>query len=84
MKMLVLGYDDYFDTPITDAFKVAGCKSYLRLHKGTRPSGKANAVFVPLSEEELPGLLEILRGLKAQYPTVDLRAFTFPLEECVL
>lgn len=83
MKMLFIGYDDYFDTPIADAFKQAGCTSYLKLSKGTRPSGKANALFVPASEDDLPGLLEILRGLKVQYPTVGLKAFTFPLEECI-
>ena len=41
MKMLFVAHDDYFD--ITDTFVRAGCQSYLKLYKGTRPSGEANA-----------------------------------------
>lgn len=81
MKMLFVAYDDYFD--ITGAFVRAGCKSYLELNKGTRPSGKANALFVPVPDEELPNLLKVLAELKAQYPTIGLRAFTSPLDECI-
>ena len=81
MKMLFVAHDDYFD--ITDTFVRAGCQSYLKLYKGTWPSGEANALFVPIPDEELPNLLKVLGELKAQYPTIGLRAFTFSLEECV-
>jgi hypothetical protein len=83
MKMFFMSYDDYFDEPVTEAFTEAGVKSYLKLYKGARSRGKANAVFIPVPDEELPALLEVLRGLKARYPDVGIRAFTFPLEECV-
>ncbi|OPY00030.1 MAG: hypothetical protein A4E60_02514 [Syntrophorhabdus sp. PtaB.Bin047] len=83
MKMFFMGYDDYFDEPVTEAFTGAGVRSYLKLYRGARSSGKANAVFIPVPDEELPALLEVVRGLKAKYPDVGIRAFTFPLEECV-
>ncbi len=83
MKMFFVGYDDYFDESITNAFTQAGCTSYLKLHHGTRPSGRADALFVPVSDEEIPHLIELVRELKATHPTVSLRAFTFPLEECI-
>ncbi len=82
MKMFFLGYDDYFDEMVTKAFTQAGVKAYLKLYKGVRSSGSANALFIPVTDEELPPLLEVVRGLKAQYPA-GIRAFTFPLEECV-
>jgi hypothetical protein len=83
MKMFFVGDDDYFDDSITNAFTQAGCTSYLKLHRGTRPSGQAGALFVPVSDEEIPHLIEIVRKLKAEHPIVSLKAFTFPLEECI-
>jgi len=87
MKMFFVGYDEYFDDTVTNAFKQAGCESYLKLYDGktkeTRSSGNANALFMPVSDEEIPHLVEIVRELKAKYPTVNLRAFTFPVEECI-
>jgi hypothetical protein len=87
MKMFFVGYDEYFDDTVTNAFRQAGCESYLKLYDGktkeTRSSGNANALFMPVSDEEIPHLVEIVRGLKAEYPTVNLRAFTFPVEECI-
>jgi len=96
MKMLIVVYADYFDVSITNAFKQAGCKSYMKLHDATGEdelsearlgtqgaSDKLKSLFIPVPDEEIPRLLEIVRGLKAKYPTVGLRAFTFPLEESV-
>lgn len=87
MKMFFVGYDAYFDDTVTNAFKHAGCESYLKLYDGktkeTRLSGNANALFTAVTDEEIPHLVEIVRGLKAKYPTVNLRAFTFPVEECI-
>jgi hypothetical protein len=40
---------------------------------------KLFALFTPVSDEEIPNLLEIVRELKAEYQFVALRAFTFPL-----
>lgn len=87
MKMFFVGYDNYFDDTVTNVFKQAGCESYLKLYDGKAKeitsSGKANALFMAVPDEEIPRLVEIVRGLKAKYPAVNLRAFTFPVEECI-
>jgi hypothetical protein len=87
MKMFFVGYDDYFDDTVTKGFKQAGCESYLKLYDGkakeARAFGKAYALFMAVPDEEIPRLVEIVRGLKAEYPAVNLRAFTFPVEECI-
>ena len=97
MKMFWVVYDDYFDDSITNAFKQAGCKSYMKLHDATGESqtsgarlgthkrpGRDKSILMAVPDEEIPRLLEIVRGLKAAHPTVGFRAVTFPLEECIL
>jgi hypothetical protein len=90
-------YDDYFDDPITNAFKQAGCKSYMKLHDATGESqtsgarlgthkspGRDKSILMAVPDENIPRLLEIVRGLKAEHPNVGFRSVTFPLEECIL
>ena len=96
MKMLWVCYADYIDERITDRFKQAGFKRYLKLHDATgedeelearlgsqKASGKIKSLLIDAPDEEIPRLLEIVRALKADYPNVGLRAFTFPLEDFI-
>ena len=95
MKMFWVVYDDYFDDSITNAFKQAGCKSYMKLHDATGVSHTsgvtvgthkrpAKSILMAVPDESIPRLLEIVRGLKTAHPTMSCRAVTFPLEECIL
>jgi hypothetical protein len=96
MKMLFVVYGDYIDARITNAFKQAGCKSYMKFHDATgeiypietrlgthNAPGRIKTLLMAVPDEEISRLLEIVRGLRAEFPTVALRAVTFSLEECV-
>jgi len=96
MKMLIVAYADYIDNSVTNAFKQSGSKSYLKLHDATgeyelpeaclprtHETGKIKTILMAVPDEEIPRLLEIVRGLKTQYPTVVLRAFTFQIGDCI-
>jgi hypothetical protein len=94
MKMLMIVYADYYDGTITDAF--AGYKTYLKLHEATgkreqsearlgthSAPGKNKCIFIPVLDEEIPRLLDIVRRLKEKHPTVVIGACTFQLEEYI-
>ncbi|HOD99396.1 MAG TPA: hypothetical protein PLU95_08795 [Syntrophales bacterium] len=96
MKMLCVIYADYFDQTITEIFKQAGCKRYIKLHDETgedesydarlgshTAAGKLKTIFMDAPDEEITRLLDIVRRLKADYPSVGMRAFTFPIEEFI-
>ena len=97
MKMFVFVYADYFDGTITTTFKQAGYNSYIKVHNmtgeykglesrtGTPSSpGRLNSILVPVLDEQISHLLDIVRNMKNQFPGAGLGAFTFPLEEVVI
>lgn len=96
MKMFFVVYPDYCDERVTKAFKKAGFKSYTKTHEATGEGmetepklgthfspGRNNILLMAVPGEEIPRLVELVRNLKAEIPTAGVRAFTFPLEECV-
>ena len=95
MKMFLVVYVDYFDERISKTFMEAGFEN-IRKCMGLRTGagvggklgthyspGKNNSIFMAVQDEEIPRLLEVIRGLRAEYPGSGFRAFTLPLEECI-
>jgi hypothetical protein len=96
MKMFFVVYAETSDECITDAFKKSGYKSYTKVHGATGEGdesepklgthywpGKNNTLLLAVHDEEISRLVELVRRLKKEQPRAGLRAFTFPLEECV-
>ncbi|MGD0276644.1 MAG: PG0541 family transporter-associated protein [Syntrophales bacterium] len=96
MKMFYLVYAEYYDERITNALKQAGYKSYTKMHgatgegEETEPKlgthyspGRNKTLLMAVPDEEIPRLVELVRRAKAEHPSAGLRAFTFPLEECI-
>jgi len=95
MQMFLLCYPDFLDDSVTSEFIRAGYKSHMKLHDATgldqpngakrgsmRTPGKINALFMYMSDEEVPRTLGIVRRLKEKYPKERLRALTWALKEC--
>ncbi len=96
MKMFFVVYAEASDESITAAFKKAGYKSYTKAHGATGEGeesepklgthywpGRNNTLLLAVPDEEIHKLIELAKRLKAEHPRAGLRAFTFPLEECV-
>jgi len=96
MKMFFVVYAESSDESITNAFKKAGYKSYTKMHGATGEGlesepkldthywpGRNNTLLLGVPDEEIQKLIELAQRLKAEQPRAGLRAFTFPLEECV-
>ncbi|HOW56502.1 MAG TPA: hypothetical protein PKZ12_00765 [Smithellaceae bacterium] len=96
MKMFLIVYCEASDEDVVAKFKNAGFKSYTKMQgamgegEGSEPKlgthywpGRNNTLFFAVPDEELPKLHELFRELKAEHPRAGLKAFTFPLEECV-
>jgi len=96
MKMFFVVYAEASDESVTEAFKKAGCKSYTKMHGATGEGqesepkldthfwpGRNNALLLGVPDDEIGRLVELVRKLKTEQPRAGLRAFTFPLEECV-
>jgi len=96
MKMFFVVYAEASDESITVAFKKAGYKSYTKVHGATGEGeesepklgthywpGRNNTLLLAVPDEEIHNLIELVRKLKVEQPRAGLRAFTFPLEECV-
>jgi hypothetical protein len=96
MKMFFVVYAEDSDEYITDAFKKSGYKSYTKLHGVTGEGeesepklgthcwpGKNNTLLLAVKDEKIHNLIELVRKLKEEEPRAGLRAFTFPLEECI-
>jgi len=96
MKMFLVIYAEATDENITNVFKKAGYKAYTKMHgvtgegKESEPKlgthfwpGRNNALFFAVPNEEIEHLCEFVKRLKLEEPRAGLRAFTFPLEECV-
>jgi len=96
MKMFFVVYAEASDENITDAFKKAGYKSYTKMHGATGEGeesepkldthfwpGRNNTLLLGVPDDQIQKLIELVRRLKVELPRAGLRAFTFPLEECV-
>ena len=96
MKMFFVVYAEASDESVTDAFKKAGYKSYTKMHGATGEGeesepkldthfwpGRNNTLLLGVPDDEIGRLVELVRKLKTEQPRAGLRAFTFPLEECV-
>jgi hypothetical protein len=96
MKMFFVIYAEASDERVTAVFKQAGYKSYTKMHgatgegEETEPKlgthfwpGKNNALLFGVPAEDIPKLCGLVKELKREEPHAGLRAFTFPLEECV-
>jgi hypothetical protein len=96
MKMFFVVYAEASDESITAAFKKAGYKSYTKMHGATGEGqesepkldthfwpGRNNTLLLGVPDDEIGRLVELVRKLKTEQPRAGLRAFTFPLEECV-
>ncbi len=94
--MFLAVYAEASDESITKAFKEAGFRAYTKMHgatgegQETEPKlgthfwpGLNNALFLAVPDEEVKRLCDMVKQLKNDYPRAGLRAFTFPLEECV-
>jgi len=96
MKMLLVIYAEAADENITDAFKKAGYKAYTKMHGATGEGqesepklgthfwpGRNNTLFFAVPDEDIHRLCEFVKKLKEEQPRAGLRAFSFPLEECI-
>jgi hypothetical protein len=96
MKMFFVVYAEASDESIMAAFKKAGYKSYTKAHGATGEGeesepklgthfwpGTNNTLLLAVPDEEIKRLVELVRRLKVEQPRAGLRAFTFPLEECI-
>ena len=96
MKMFFVVYAESSDETITTAFKKAGYRSYTKMHGATGEGeesepkldthywpGRNNTLLLGVPDDEIHKLIALAKQLKAEHPRAGLRAFTFPLEECV-
>ncbi len=96
MKMFLVVYAEATDESITEAFKKNNFKAYTKMHgatgegQETEPKlgthywpGTNITLLMAVPDEDVQRLLELVRELKTLHPRAGLRAFTFPLEECV-
>ncbi len=96
MKMFLVVYAEASDETITTAFKNAGYRSYTKMHGATGEGeesepkldthfwpGRNNTLLFAVPNEEVERLIQLVRTLRKEQPRAGLRAFTFPLEECV-
>ncbi len=96
MKMFVFVYADYFEDTVTTTFKQAGYNSYLKVHNmtseyqglesmtGRGGQGGTKSLWIPVPDEKISQLLDIVRNLRKEYHSVGFGAFTFQLEELVV
>ena len=96
MKMFVIVFADYFEDTITTTFKQAGYNSYFKVHNmtseyegleprtGAGSHGGTKSLWIPVADEKISHLLDIVRNLRKEYPRIGFGAFTFQLEELVV
>ena len=96
MKMFLVVYAEASDESVTTAFKEAGYKAYTKMHGATGEGcesepklnthfwpGRNNTLLLAVPDEAIGRLIDLVRKLKTEQPRAGLRAFTFPLEECI-
>ncbi len=94
--MFFVIYAEASDMSISNAFKNAGYKSYTKIHGATGEGeesepklgthywpGRNNTLMIAVPDDSIAPLIELVQKLKQEHPRAGLRAFTFPLEECV-
>ena len=96
MKMLFIIYSRETDEAIVTAFKRSGTQGYTKMQevfgegRETEPKlgthiwpGMNNALFVVVEDDEVKKGMDLVRQLKKEYPRAGLKAFVFPLEDCI-
>lgn len=96
MKMFLVVYAESSDESVTDALKQAGFKSYTKMHGATGEGpdsdpkldthcwpGRNNTLLLAVPNDDVPCLIGLVKKIKIENPRAGLRAFTFPLEECI-
>ncbi|MBP7341609.1 MAG: hypothetical protein KA957_04760 [Syntrophaceae bacterium] len=96
MKMFLVVYAEASDESITEAFKQAGYRSYTKIRGATGEGvesepkldshiwpGRNNTLMLAVPDPDVGRLIDLVRRLRDEHPRAGLRAFTFPLEECV-
>ena len=96
MKMFLVIYAEASDENIIGAFKSAGFKFYTKIQGATGEGeesepklgthywpGKNNTLYIAVHDEEIQHISDLIRELKVEHPRSCLRAFTFPIEECI-
>lgn len=96
MKMFMVIYAEASDENIISAFKSAGFKSYTKIQGATGEGdqsepklgthcwpGKNNTLHIAIQDEDSQHIQELIRKLKVEHPRACLRAFTFPIAECI-
>ena len=96
MKMFLVVYAEASDETIIGEFKNAGFKSYTKMQGATGEGeesepklgthcwpGKNNALFMAVHDEDIKNICGLVRKLKVEHTRAGLRAFTFPVEECI-
>jgi hypothetical protein len=96
MKMFLAVYGEASDEDIVAAFKNAGFNAYTKMQGATGEGpetepklgthcwpGTNNALLLAVKNDDIAGLCDLVKKLKVEHPRSGLRAFTFPLEECV-
>jgi len=94
--MFMVIYAEAADESIIGAFKSAGFKSYTKMQGATGEGeesepklgthywpGRNNTLFVAVHNEDISKISDLIRKLKVEHPRAGLRAFTFPVEECI-
>lgn len=93
MKMLIIVYNDIVDEELVRMLKKAGVSGYTKwkealgegpetgpkLATNTWP-GKNNVIAVVVGDEDLPGISELLRGLKDSHPKGGIKTFILQVE----
>jgi hypothetical protein len=96
MKMFMVVYAEASDDAIIAAFKEAGIKAYTKIQGamgeglGSEPKlgthywpGKNNTLLFAVPDEKISELCILVKKLKEEHLRAGLKAFTFPLEECI-
>jgi nitrogen regulatory protein PII len=96
MKMVFIVYSQSADYEVIGAIKKAGIKGYTKMEKAsgegveTEPKlhthtwpGENCVIFLALEEEELQGVVELIRELKNEHPRTGVKAFIMPMEEII-
>lgn len=96
MKMFMIVYQEASDEDIVAAIKGAGFKAYTKMCglKGegeeTEPKlgthywpGENNAMILAVGDDKIQPLCDLIRRLKVEHPRAGVKAFTFPLDDCI-
>ena len=96
MKMFMVIYAESSDESIIDEFKKAGFKSYTKMQGATGEGeesepklgthywpGRNNALFIVVHGEDIQKIHNLIKRIKIEHPRAGLRAFDFPVEECI-